>query len=355
MYETILITGANGYIGTNLTRYLLEHNDKTITVRAFIQPGTNRTIIDQYQANYGKDRLTIHEGDLFDSDSLVRALENVTIVIHLAGLVTDWAPASAYFHSIVDGTQNLLNAIERVNSTAIEQKRPEIRRIIYMSSLTVHAMDGHCEDDECAPRNMHAFPYGIAKARAEDLVAAWTANRPGRDYAAVRPGFIIYGPYDRASYISAIDAMMTGTFGFLNGGKARISYVYIENLVYGMNKLVSADHIHGPYIILDGDKTWKDWVTAWCTTGGVPLPKMNVPYWLIAGPIALLELLYKLFRIKKSPPLNLYRLAIARRDLAFSDRKFRTEFGYDPPVKFEDTLIRTLDYYKIWKEETRKK
>jgi nucleoside-diphosphate-sugar epimerase len=261
-------------------------------------------------------------------------------VVHLAGLVTDWASAKLYHHVIYDGTCNLLTAID--NSS--------ITRFIYMSSLTVHAMTGHLNDDESAPRDMKAFPYGIAKAKSEDAIGEWASHRSNRDYAHIRPGFIIYGPHDQGSYIRAIDGILSGTFGFVNGGQARISYIYVKNLAYAINQLIqSPDLIKGPYNIADGDKTWREWVQCWSLSDNRPVPTLNVPYWAIVVPIGIMESVYRLLRIRKSPPLNLYHLAIARRDLVFQDQKFRIQFGYDPPYSFEESLRETIRYYHEWK------
>jgi hypothetical protein len=48
---------------------------------------------------------------------------------------------------------------------------------------------------------------------------------------------------------------------------------YVENLAYGISLLVNAPTINGPYLILDGNMTWKEWVKSWCDAKGVPIQK----------------------------------------------------------------------------------
>jgi nucleoside-diphosphate-sugar epimerase len=184
-----------------------------------------------------------------------------------------------------------------------------------------------------------------SKRICEDLVTEWAARENGRDFALIRPGFVIYGPYDQNSFIRALDSMLKGKFGFINGGKKLISYVYVENLCYGISLLVNAKTINGPYIILDGNMSWKEFVKAWTDAKGVPMPKLNVSYGLVAPVIWLLEKIYKIFRSKRPPILTLYSIRIPRNDLGFSRSKMEREVGYTPLITFHDSIRKTLEYY----------
>jgi nucleoside-diphosphate-sugar epimerase len=107
--------------------------------------------------------------------------------------VTEWAPKQKYKELIIDATKNILD----VASVC------KVSRFIYMSSLTVSDLNGHINDDESCPRDMKFFQYGVAKRICEDMVKEWAEQDKGRDYALIRPGFIIYGPYDQNSFIRA--------------------------------------------------------------------------------------------------------------------------------------------------------
>jgi len=356
-YKRILITGANGFVGTNLIKVLCEYSN--FLIRAMILKGTDESIIRDYQQKYNQkfrednnlpqnfNRIEIVYGDILDIESLKPCVKDVDIVVHLAGLVTDWAPKKLFFKLIVDGTKNLLDVIDLEGI--------KVKRFIYMSSLTVHDLNGHYYDDENAPRDMKFFAYGVAKKQAEDLVKDWFVNSSSqfknakRDYAIVRPGFIIYGAYDQGSFILALDGIINGKFGFINGGKSLISYVYAENLAYGIKLLAEAETVNGPYIILDGNMKWKEFVKVWVDTANVKMPRYSVPYWLIFPFIWILEKIYKLFHSKKSPILNLYTIRIPRKDLAFTSKKIQQELNYKPIVEFNQSIKSTLDYYFTWK------
>lgn len=340
-FKCVLVTGANGFIGTNLIQCLCKIPN--LIIRSMILKGTPEGEIKKFQAIYNPEfeksynikKLDIVYANMMQKETMIPIMEGVHVIIHLAGLVTEWAPKQKYKELIIDATKNILD----VASVC------KVSRFIYMSSLTVSDLNGHINDDESCPRDMKFFQYGVAKRICEDMVKEWAEQDKGRDYALIRPGFIIYGPYDQNSFIRALDSMLKGKFGFINGGNKLISYVYVENLAYGISLLVNAKTINGPYIILDGNMTWKEWVKSWCDAKGVPIPKMNVSYGVIAPIIWFLEKIYKLFRSKKPPILTLYSLRIPRRDLGFSGAKIVRELGYNPLIPFNESITRTLKFY----------
>jgi nucleoside-diphosphate-sugar epimerase len=132
---------------------------------------------------------------------------------------------------------------------------------------------------------------------------------------------------------------------YLNGGNAICSFVYAENLAQGIKFLYENNDAHGPYIIVDVNITWRCMIETICEIGGFKKPKLSVSYKLICGLVWLLESGYKLFRIKKPPVLNIYRLKIQASDLGFSGKRIQ-ELGFKSNVDLETALRRTISYYK---------
>jgi dTDP-4-dehydrorhamnose 3,5-epimerase len=299
---------------------------------------------DFQQGADSKEKLfEIVEGNLLDEDSLVRAFENVDIVIHLAGYVSDWGKKEQFWQMNVEGTNNVLQAATKVKTS----------RVLYLSSLTVHGFTGHKYADEKAPYAKKNYAYGETKKIGEELVLDWIKRNLEADGAIIRPGFIIYGRYDKNSYIQAIDAITTRKFGFINRGKKLVSYVYVENLCYGINQLIQAKEIDGIYNIIDGNMTWKEWISKWEQAIGRKETKLSVPYVFLVPITAGMVGFYKLLRIKKSPPLNFYRINVMRKDLAFLNDRIKTEIGYTPPVEIDESIKESLEYY--WKSKKEKK
>jgi nucleoside-diphosphate-sugar epimerase len=149
--------------------------------------------------------------------------------------------------------------------------------------------------------------------------------------------------------------MAKGRFAFINRGKRLISFVFVENLCYGIQQLVHAKEIDGIYNVIDGNMTWKEWVAKWEQVIGKKVRTVSVPYPFLVPITASMVGFYKLFGIKKSPPLNFYRINIMRKDLAFVNTRISNEIGYHPPTDFEDSLKETLDFYYETKEKKKKK
>ena len=322
-------------MGTNLTEFLCQNADKETQIRAMVMENTPINMMEAFQAKYGN--LDIVYANLLEKGSLRKATQNITAIVHLAGIVTEWGPKAIYDKIIVEGTQNVLDA-------AAENG---VDRVIFISSLTVHALDGHHYDDESAPRDMRKMYYGIAKRLAEDRVQVWAEADQKRQYGIVRPGFVIYGPHDVGSFVNAIDAIIKGQMAKVNGGKPLISYVYVKNLSYGISQLLFAPQIEGAYNVLDGNMSWKEWYKVWTDAAEVKEVKTSIPYWLIAPIVWVMEKIYKLFRSKHSPVLNMYRISIPRKDIAFINTKIKEKIGYTPPYTLEESVQKTLeDYYK---------
>jgi nucleoside-diphosphate-sugar epimerase len=331
----VLITGANGFVGTNLTDYLADSN---FDVYAMVRPHAPINFLHQLEYSDGEKtekRFKIVEANIRDSESIDKVVQGMNVIVHLAGKVADWGNREEIFKSNVDGTRLFLKAASKYG----------INRFIFLSSLTVHSLSGHHYDDETTPRDVSNFFYGESKRKAEDLVYEWAEGFSDRQAASIRPGFIIFGPYDKNSYIKALEGILTRKFGFINGGKRLISYVYVKNLCYGIYQLILAERINGAYNILDGNMTWKDWVNRWTKFASIKPLKLNMPYFLLAMVTGILVGIYKLFKIQKSPILNFYRIAVPRKDLAFLNTKMKTEIGYKPPFSLEEGQKATLEYY----------
>ncbi|MHA1674985.1 MAG: NAD-dependent epimerase/dehydratase family protein [Promethearchaeota archaeon] len=333
----ILITGANGFLGSNLTNYLV--NDKNLEVFAMVRPKAPVNFLHEFeyapQEANGLRRFQIVEADVLKEEDLHKAFQNMDVIIHLAGKVTDWGRREDFIRLNVGGTRNVITA-------ASKQK---IRRIIFLSSLTVHDFSGHHYDTEDTLRDIRHCHYGETKRDAEDLITHWAESSPENQAAIVRPGFIIFGEYDKHSFVQALEGILTRKFGYINGGKSLISYVYVENLCYGIQNLIIAEGIKGAYNILDGNMSWKDWVNSWIKISKTKAPWISVPYFVIFPFVMIMEGLYHLFGSKTSPVLNYYRIRVPRRDLAYSNNKIASEIGYHPPFSLEQGQIKTLKYY----------
>ncbi|THB63075.1 MAG: NAD-dependent epimerase/dehydratase family protein [Spirochaetaceae bacterium] len=173
MKKKILVTGANGHLGNNIVRLLLEEG---YTVRAGVRNTANNI------AFQGLD-VELLELDLLKPETIGPALEGVDTVFQCAAVFKHWAadPQKEIIQANIDITQNLL-------------LQPEIKdcRIVYVSSIA--ALDYNtvplCE----TTWNTEAGnPYAVSKTKSEQI-ALEIAKGNKLDLVSVLPSAII-GPH----------------------------------------------------------------------------------------------------------------------------------------------------------------
>nr|MDO8111545.1 NAD-dependent epimerase/dehydratase family protein [Candidatus Sigynarchaeota archaeon] len=330
MAKNILITGATGFIGSHLVDHILAAGDSKVF--GMVLKGTDESNL--ADAKKSPDFSVVY-ADLMNPASLEQACGGIDTIYHLAALVTDWAPKELFMRLIVGGTKNLVEA-------AIKRG---VKRVVYMSSLVVHGLGGHVNADETAPiKPVPFFPYAIAKAEAEKYLGE--IYKAGEiETVIVRPGFDIIGPRNAYSFFEMASGIEKGKFGFMNGGKKLITLVNVKNLVAGMAHLGAFGAAGEAYIVTDASWTWRKYVEEICKRLDCKVPRLNARYGLIAPFVKIIENFARVFKAKKSPALNMYRISIPRNDIDFTPKKLLST-GFKPPYTLEQGLDDAVAWYR---------
>lgn len=195
-----LVTGAAGFIGSQLCAQLLRANHTVIGLDAFI-PYYPRAAKEANLAGFrSHPAFHFHPLDL-RGDPLDAALEGVEAVFHLAampGLTRSWTDFDLYQSCNLAGTQRLLEAVRHLSS---------LRRFIYASTSSIYGR--YASGDETLPTRPIS-PYGVTKLAAENLCRAY-ADECGLPLVVLRY-FSVYGPGQRPDmgYHRFIAALLTG-------------------------------------------------------------------------------------------------------------------------------------------------
>lgn len=186
--QTIVVTGAAGFIGSHLVGALLDRGDTVIGIDEFndyYDPQLKRANIAPY-LNHERFRLVENSLNELDLSSL---LEGVSIVFHQAaqaGVRASWGRSfDLYTERNITATQMLLEAAKDC---------PSLERLVYASSSSVYGNAAAFPTSE-AVLPQPVSPYGVTKLAAEHLCQLYHVNY-GVPTTSLRY-FTVYGPRQR--------------------------------------------------------------------------------------------------------------------------------------------------------------
>lgn len=325
----VLVTGANGFIGSTLCEALIKRNYK---VRGLVRKTSDLRFVQDLD-------IELVCADLSDKHSLAKATKGVDIVYHIAALVNDWGSLKLFREMNVEGTRNILEA-------AVSSK---VKRFVYVSTLVVHSFLDKTDMTEESPVTPPPFPYCISKKEAEEVVMEFYV-RYKLPITIIRTGDVI-GPKDRTFFLKMVKALERGIIPYLNQGRSLFAFTYVENLVDGIILAGNSEKAIGQtYVITDGIKiTWKEFFDMLTKEMGVPKPFFSVSSKIIYPLAFFLEIAYKLLGIKQRPPVTRYMISHAEKNVHFSIEKARRELNYQPRISLIEAIRRMVEWYRTYK------
>ena len=183
----ILVTGAEGFIGSHLTELLVE---KGYSVKAFVRYNFTNNWGWLESSKYLKD-IEIYTGDVRDYDSVYDSMKDVDVVFHLAALIGipySYVSPLAYIKTNTEGTYNILEAGRKLG----------VDRIVVTSTSEIYGTAQYVPIDEKHPYNPQS-PYAASKASADHLALSYYRSF-GTPVTIIRP-FNTYGPRQSARAI----------------------------------------------------------------------------------------------------------------------------------------------------------
>lgn len=230
MKKKVLITGANGFIGTFLVK---EANDNHLEVFATVRKSSNTTSLSD-------QNVQIIPIDYNDHDSLTDLFREYQFdyIIHNAGLTK--SPSDEAFIKINKGI--LVNLIEALNASKIS-----ITKFVFISSLAAYGPADFQPDkivrDTSVPHPV--TKYGRSKLEAEKYLKAQSIP-----YIIIRPT-AVYGPGEKDLY---------NVFKMINNRVAvepallgqKLTFIYVDDLVRLIIKATLKPVINKSYFATDG-------------------------------------------------------------------------------------------------------
>lgn len=234
----LLVTGANGFVGTALCRALL---GKGHPIRGAVRraDGIPASLVPP-------DRL-IAVREIGPETDWVSACAGVDCVIHLA----------ARTHVLHETAADALAEYRRVNvegtgALARTAARCGVRRLVFMSSIKVNgeSTDRHPFTESDPPRPEDA--YGISKWEAEQVLRQIAAET-GLEAVVLRPP-LVYGPGVKGNLLQLLNAIARGVPLPLASIRNRRSLIALDNLVDAILACVESPAACGKtYLVSDGE------------------------------------------------------------------------------------------------------
>ncbi len=200
----VLITGGSGFLGINLTRYLLErgHSVRSIDLEPFDYPE--------------KDKIEWIIGDIRDKVAVEKVMKGIDMVVHCAAALPLYSKEEI-FSTDVEGTRIVFG-------TAIKEK---VKRIVHISSTAVYGVPDHHPLYETDKR-IGVGPYGEAKIQAELIAEDLREN--GACISIIRPKSFV-GPERLGVFALFYDWAKDGRgFPMIGKGKNRYQLLDVEDL-----------------------------------------------------------------------------------------------------------------------------
>ena len=335
----ILVTGANGFIGSHIVRAF--HKTHRANITALVRPTANLKFIERYPVD-------IMHGDLSAGEFDPTRLLSFDSVVHAGARVGDWGDYKDFFNANVLGSLRLFDAA-----------RADAGFVLISSNAVLGEEDETNPKNEQSPRRPvleycgeNMLPsamnhYRLTKALAEILLIR-RARQTGRKLTIIRPVWVFgprefnAGPYEYCKTVKSGLPLMPGCHSnrfhtIYAGDLARIVVKISENLKDGVNIY----NVGNPQVPL-----MNDYWSSFCTAMGIR-PPQSLPKWLLYPPAMLLEAAYSLAGAANPPLFTRARVYMFYASNVYDVNKVIRDYEIDDFTPLEKATKTTVRWWRM--------
>lgn len=311
-----LITGGAGFLGINLTRYVLArgHQVTSYDIADFDYPDV-------------REKVRAIRADIRDAAAIDAAMEGVDVVVHTAAALPLYRKEDI-FSTDIDGTRHVVDAAYRHG----------VDRVIHISSTAVYGIPDHHPLFEDDPLD-GVGPYGKAKIVAEEICLGYRAK--GLCVTIIRPKSFV-GPERLGVFALLYDWAKDGRgFPMIGSGNNRYQLLDVEDLCDAIYLAATGDREKVNDTFNIGAKeftTMKEDYQAVLDYAGFGKKIVPLPAWPAIWALRVLEF-YHL------SPLYKWVYETAAKDSFVSIEKAERILGFRPKYSNKEALIRNYQWY----------
>jgi len=319
--QRVLVTGATGSIGPKLVKQLCEVGYRVRTLS-----------IDEPETDLFPENVEVQVGDISDEAAVKRAMEGISVVFHLAGLLHIANPSQfqerEYTKINVIGTKTLVEAAIQAG----------VKRLIYFSTVSVYGQSNGRIITESTPPRPDTI-YSKTKLCAESLVLD-AINKEGQPLGVVLRLGAVYGARVKGNYKRLVHSLASNRFFSIGKGENRRTLIYDKDVA--LAAILSAQHSGAAgkiYNVTDGQfYSVNEIIKAICRALGRNPPKIYLPLGPVKMAANLADGIAGLVGIS-SPGLKgaLFKYC---EDVAVDGSRIMQELGFKPEY----------DLWEGWKE-----
>ncbi len=255
----IFITGADGMLGSNLARMLLERGHE-LTV--FINSNSYSGTLDGLDIK----RFT---GSILEPETLIPAMKGNDVVIHGAASTSVWPARSEIVRRInIDGTRNMVEEALRCN----------VKRFIYIGSGSSVNAPGETGGKYLFPGAKYGLDYIDSKYEALNLVLD-AAKKKGLPAISILPTYMIDAYDSLPGSGRMIQAVAKGQLKFYTGGGR--NFVSAKDVATAIVNSLEMGEVGKYYIAGNENLTYREFFAKVAKIVGKPSPALLIPDWLV--------------------------------------------------------------------------
>ena len=353
----VAVIGASGFVGSRVVEIF--HLRSLFTVVPVVRKMAGLARLSRFDLDWKL-------ADATSEEQLSKALVGCECVVH--SVVADPRAIEA-------------SAVALVPAAA----RAGVRRIVYLSSASVHGQNPSPGTNEDSPLGDHQeFEYNNAKVRAERILFR-NSQRHRVELIMLRPS-IVFGPRDRW-ITTLVRELETATAWLINEGKGMCNTIFVDNLAHAIFRALTAPASAAGECFLVGDSETVSWCDLYQRTAGalgidaasihqIESPAAPQRTWVdrIEGIRALPQVQKMIARMpgklkgvakgalrgftpasapnpwqfpaRKAPNPTREMVLLQQCSYRLPDDKARRLLGYEPIVSFDEGLQRTLEWIR---------